>query len=121
MAARTRKSITRAKITPISSRRQPARGRRRPPGPPLPRYLTQEELGRFRKALHAEGSARDIVVFGLMYRFGLRAVEVTRLLLEDLDVARRRTCPPGQGRGTQGVPAACRSGGAAAAVPSGAG
>jgi integrase len=85
-----RKSITRAKITPISSRRRSAGKRRRPPGPPLPRYLTQEELGRFRKVVHAGGSPRDVVLFGLMYRFGLRAVEVTRLLVDDLDLARRR-------------------------------
>jgi len=29
-------------------------------------------------------------MFGFMYRFGLRAVEVTRLLVEDVDLARRR-------------------------------
>lgn len=84
------KSITRAKITPISARRSPERRRTRPPAPPLPRYLTQAELSSFRKAVQASGSARDIVLFGLMYRFGLRAVEVTRLLTEDFDLARRR-------------------------------
>jgi site-specific recombinase XerD len=47
-------------------------------------------LGRFRKALRASGNDRDVVLFGLMYRFGLRAVEVTRLLTEDVDLARRR-------------------------------
>ena len=90
MAQKLQKSITRAKNTPIPTRRSPAGRRTRPPSPPLPRYLTQDELSRFRKAVHAGGSARDIVLFGLMYRFGLRAVEVTRLLAEDLDLARRR-------------------------------
>lgn len=33
---------------------------------------------------------RDAALFGLMYRFGLRASEATTLLLEDLDLARGR-------------------------------
>ena len=57
---------------------------------PLPRYLTQEELGRFRRAVVAAGNARDAALFGLMYRYGLRAVETTFLLREDLDLERRR-------------------------------
>lgn len=77
-------------IAPISTRRATGGRPGRPPGPPLPRYLTQEELERFRKAVHAGGSSRDIVLFGLMYRFGLRAVEVTRLQVVDVDLARRR-------------------------------
>lgn len=56
----------------------------------LPRYLTQDELARFRRAVVAGGDSRDAAVFGLMYRFGLRAVEVTMLLREDLDLARGR-------------------------------
>ena len=56
----------------------------------LPRYLTQEELGRFRKAVVAGECARDVALFGLMYRFGLRASETTTLLVEDVDVARGR-------------------------------
>src|SRR5439155_25048186 len=56
----------------------------------LPRYLAQEELGRFRRAVVAGASARDIALFGLMYRVGLRATEVTRLVLEDLDLGRGR-------------------------------
>jgi site-specific recombinase XerD len=35
-------------------------------------------------------SARDVALFGLAYRFGLRASEVTIILVEDLDLARGR-------------------------------
>ena len=56
----------------------------------LPRYLTQEELGRFHRAVVTGRSARDVALFGLMYRFGLRASETTLLLVEDLDLARGR-------------------------------
>lgn len=56
----------------------------------LPRYLTQEDLGRFRRAVVGGGSARDVALFGLMYRFGLRASESTLLLLEDLELVRGR-------------------------------
>src|SRR5262245_32380825 len=90
MSPKVQKSITRAKITPISARRGLASGPGAPPTSSLPRYLSQEELGRFRRAVHAGRSARDIVLFGLMYRFGLRAVEVSRLLVSDVDLARRR-------------------------------
>jgi len=84
------KSITRPSIHPLRARLAAQRRGPRLPGHGLPRYLTQEELGRFRKAVVAGGAARDVVLFGLMYRFGLRAVEVTRLLVEDLDLARGR-------------------------------
>ena len=84
------KSITQAVVTPLRPRLGPGRRGSQPPRPPLPRYLTQEELQRFRRAVAAGGSLRDLVLFGLMYRFGLRAVEVTRLLVEDLDLARSR-------------------------------
>ncbi len=56
----------------------------------LPRYLSQEELGRFRKAVLAGSEPRDVALFGLMYRYGLRAVEATTLLREDVDLERRR-------------------------------
>jgi site-specific recombinase XerD len=36
------------------------------------------------------GSSRDLALFGIMYRYGLRAVEVTMLLREDVDIGRRR-------------------------------
>lgn len=62
----------------------------RPKRPDLPRYLTQDELGRFRRAVLASGSVRDVALFALMYYYGLRAVEVTMLLLEDVDLSRRR-------------------------------
>lgn len=84
------KSITQPKIVALRSPQSHDRGGTQPPGTPLPRYLTQEELARFRKAVIGTGVARDVALFGLMYRFGLRAEEVTRLLLEDLDLSRGR-------------------------------
>ncbi len=58
--------------------------------PALPRYLTQDELSRFRRAVVGGGESRDVALFGLMYRYGLRAIETTFLLREDLDLERRR-------------------------------
>ena len=86
-------SIIRLPVGRPRSRQRPERAGARPPTGGknrLPRYLTQEELGRFHRAVVAGGSARDIALFGLMYRFGLRASEATLLLLEDLDLARGR-------------------------------
>lgn len=86
-------SIIRLPTRPVGARgrhdRLGARPTGRGPGV-LPRYLTQDELGRFRKAVVAGDSPRDVALFGLMYRFGLRASEATMLLLEDLDLARGR-------------------------------
>ena len=86
-------SIIRLAARPSEVRRRPQRGGLRSavrgPGA-LPRYLTQEELGRFRRAVVDGGSPRDIGLFGLMYRFGLRASEATLLLLEDVDLGRGR-------------------------------
>ena len=45
---------------------------------------------RFRRAVVAGGDARDVALFGLMYRFGLRATETTYLLREDVDLVRGR-------------------------------
>jgi integrase/recombinase XerD len=70
--------------------RRPTRPRGRGPRPPLPRYLTQDELTRFRRAVTAGSDSRDVALFGLMYRYGLRAVETTLLLREDVDIGRRR-------------------------------
>jgi integrase/recombinase XerD len=56
----------------------------------LPRYLTQDELGRFRRAVVAGGDPRDVALFGLMYRFGLRAIETTMLRVDDIDLSRGR-------------------------------
>lgn len=84
------KSITRSKVVPIRGRQSHDRGGPRPPATPLPRYLTQAELARFRKAVIDAGVARDVALFGLMYRFGLRSEEVTRLLVEDVDLGRGR-------------------------------
>src|SRR5438552_12207777 len=77
-------------------RRERPKAHRRGSWPPgggtgkLPRYLTQAELAQFRKAVQGAGSARDLALFGLMYRFGLRAVEATLLLVENLDLGRGR-------------------------------
>ena len=84
------KSIIRPRTRPLAGRIRPVRRGGRPPGPPLPRYLTQDELTRFRKAVVAGASARDVAMFGVMYRFGLRSVEVTKLMVEDLDLPRGR-------------------------------
>lgn len=86
-------SIIRLPAGRVRSRQRPDRGGARPPAggkDRLPRYLTQDELGRFRRAVVGGGSARDVALFGLMYRFGLRAVETTLLLVEDLDIGRGR-------------------------------
>ena len=87
---KVRKSITRAKIVPLGASRRGNRRRTPPQASPLVRYLTQEELARFRKALVAGDELRDVALFGLMYRLGLRAVEVTRFLVEDVDLVRGR-------------------------------
>jgi hypothetical protein len=52
------KSITHPKLVALGGRQSPDRGGPRPPSTPLPRYLTQEELARFRKAVFAGGVAR---------------------------------------------------------------
>lgn len=83
-------SIIRLPVRRPGSARKPERAGPRPPGQGLPRYLTQEELGRFRRSVVAGGGARDVALFGLMYRYGLRASEATLLLMEDLDLARGR-------------------------------
>lgn len=84
------KSITQLRIVPHRAPQTAKRRGPRPPAPPLPRYLTQEELARFRKVVRDRGVLRDFVLFGLMYRFGLRATEATKLLVEDVDLARGR-------------------------------
>ena len=53
----------------------------------LPRYLTQDEVGRFFAVI---GDRRDRALFGLMYHHGLRVGEVLLLRREDVDVARGR-------------------------------
>lgn len=63
-------------ITRRRSALQDRTGPRIPPGRPaplvcLPRSLSQEELRRFYKAVRANGSLRDLALFGLIYRFGL--------------------------------------------------
>src|SRR5262249_23535206 len=87
------KAITRAPGSHQGAARKPGRRAGRPTGRgpgALPRYLTQDELTRFRRAVVAGGEPRDVALFGLMYRFGLRAIETTMLLLEDLDLSRGR-------------------------------
>ena len=84
------KAITRATIHPLRAPQSAKRGGPRPPSQGFPRYLTQEDLASFRRAIVAAGLPRDVALFGLMYRFGLRAAEVTLLLVEDLDLARGR-------------------------------
>jgi len=50
--------------------------------------MSQDELVQFKRAVHAKHSPRDVVLFGLMYRFGLRASETTQLLVDDVDLNR---------------------------------
>lgn len=65
--------------------------KRPPPGTTvLPRYLTQDELQRFRQALVKGRSPRDLALFGTMYRYGLRSHEATLLEIHDVDLHRRR-------------------------------
>ena len=94
MPVRCRESITGISVPrrpPLSPPQlEAAGGDRRGIKAVLPRYLTQEELAAFRQALLAGARPRDIALFGLMYRFGLRASEATLLLLEDVSLSRRR-------------------------------
>lgn len=53
----------------------------------LPRYLSQDEIGRFFSAITRP---RDQALFSLMYLYGLRVGEVSLLRLGDIDFARRR-------------------------------
>lgn len=66
------------------------RSKTRPADAPLPRSLTQDELRRFHKVVRRGGSIRDLTLFGLMYRFGLRVSEAVALQLEDIDLTRGR-------------------------------
>lgn len=52
-----------------------------------PRYLTQDEVGRFFAVV---GDLRDHALFGLMYHHGLRVGEVPLLCRADLDLDRGR-------------------------------
>src|SRR5262249_33647342 len=74
------KAIPRASAGRLAPARKAERRAGRPTGRgpgALPRYLTQDELARFRRAVVAGGELRDVALFGLMYRFGLRAIETT--------------------------------------------
>ncbi len=85
-----RKAITRDAPVALIERQPHRQPRERRPSTALPRYLTQDELARLRAAVHAKHSPRDVVLFGLMYRFGLRAAETTQLLVQDVDLDRGR-------------------------------
>src|SRR5688572_28540258 len=53
----------------------------------LPKYLTQDELARFFRAIRLP---RDRALFALIYHYGLRVDEATMLVLEDLDLKNHR-------------------------------
>lgn len=53
----------------------------------LPRYLSQEEVGRF---LTTVDTTRDRALFALMYLYGLRVGEVSLLQIQDVDLVRHR-------------------------------
>lgn len=50
---------------------------------PVPKYLTQEELEKFFRAID---NFRDFAMFNLIYRYGLRVSEVGLLLVDDLNL-----------------------------------
>ncbi len=49
----------------------------------LPKYLTQDELSCFFRAIP---SPRDLALFAVIYHYGLRVDEATALTVEDLDL-----------------------------------
>ena len=53
----------------------------------LPKYLTQDELTRFFKAIT---SPRDRALFGLIYHYGLRVDEATAITVYDVDLKNHR-------------------------------
>ena len=53
----------------------------------LPKYLTQDELKRFLKAIT---SPRDRALFGLIYHYGLRVDEATAITIHDIDLKNHR-------------------------------
>ena len=53
----------------------------------LPKYLTQDELTRFFKAIT---SPRDRALFGLIYHYGLRVDEATAITVHDIDLKNHR-------------------------------
>jgi integrase len=53
----------------------------------LPRYLTQDELTRFFKAIT---SPRDQALFALIYHYGLRVDEATQLTVDDINLKEHR-------------------------------
>ena len=61
---------------------------------PLPRYLREEEVNRFLKAVQKR---RDRAIFLLMLRCGLRVEEVAKLALTDLDLRRSQMLVHGKG------------------------
>jgi site-specific recombinase XerD len=61
---------------------------------PLPRYLREEEVERFLKAVQKR---RDRAIFLLMLRCGLRVEEVAKLALTDLDLRRSQMLVHGKG------------------------
>jgi integrase len=53
----------------------------------LPKYLAQDELKRFLKAII---SPRDRALFGLIYHYGLRVDEATAITVQDVDLKNHR-------------------------------
>ncbi len=87
------KSITRGPRRPPGGRQDRQRPPARPTGHssdrPLPRWLDQKQVAAILQAAKRE-SDRDLCLFALMYRYALRAVEVTKLLREDINLDARR-------------------------------
>jgi len=55
----------------------------------LPRWLDQKQVAAILRAAKRE-SDRDLCLFALMYRYALRAIEVTTLVREDINLDARR-------------------------------
>lgn len=53
----------------------------------LPKYMTQEEMQTFFSKIK---SKRDLALFGLVYKYGLRVTETSQLNLKDLDLKRNK-------------------------------
>lgn len=54
------------------------------------KYLTQEETKRLFEVIKKKGSKRDQAMFKVIYDYGLRASEVGLLLIDDVDLKRRK-------------------------------
>src|SRR5439155_25895831 len=69
--------------------RRPARPTGNGTNRPLPRWLDQKQVAAVLQAAKRDND-RDLCLFALMYRYALRAIEVTKLLRQDINLEARR-------------------------------